>query len=244
MKATSASPPTQRDRLPTKTQLRRTVMIRLLLYGLFLAAVLFGTAGTLDWWRGWLFVALALGTMVPTALAMADEMPDLLVERMSRKKGAKGWDRIFVPLVAGIGPIATWIVSGLDVRFGWSSSVPWLLSTVALVAALLGQGLTVRAMRENRFFSAFVRIQKDRGHRVVDTGPYGRVRHPGYTGAIVFSVAVPLLLGSLWALVPALATALLLVARTALEDRTLKRELEGYDEYARRVRCRLVPGLW
>ena len=147
-------------------------------------------------------------------------------------------------LVAGIGPVATWIVAGLDVRFGWSPQTPWLLSTVGLVVALIGQRLTVVAMRENRFFSAIVRIQRDRGHRVVDSGPYARVRHPGYTGAIIFALALPVMLGTMWAFVPSVITSLLLAVRTALEDGTLQRELEGYREYADRVRFRLVPGIW
>ncbi|MBW2522890.1 MAG: isoprenylcysteine carboxylmethyltransferase family protein [Deltaproteobacteria bacterium] len=230
--------------MPTKAALKKSVLIRIPLYAVFMAAVLFGTAGRLDWWMGWAYVLLMLIVMIPTALTMAEEMPDLMVERMSRKKDVKRWDRVFVPLVAGIGPLATWIVAGLDVRFGWTGELPWLLATGGLAVALIGQMMTVRAMKENRFFSAFVRIQRDRGHRVVDTGPYARVRHPGYTGAILFCVGLPAMLESLWAFVPSLITAGLLVARTALEDQTLRRELEGYATYAGRVRYRLVPGIW
>lgn len=224
--------------------LRRTVLIRIPLYALFMGGVLFGTAGRLDWWMAWILVVVMLATMLSTAWTLADEAPDLLIERMSRKADAKRWDRVFVPLVAGIGPVATWIVAGLDQRFGWSSSLPWLVETGALVLILGGQWLTIRAMRQNRFFSAFVRIQRDRGHTVIDSGPYAHVRHPGYTGAVLFSVGLPLLLGSWWALVPSLLTAGLLFVRTALEDATLQRELDGYGDYAQRVRYRLVPGLW
>ncbi|MBC7224324.1 MAG: isoprenylcysteine carboxylmethyltransferase family protein, partial [Anaerolineae bacterium] len=107
-----------------------------------------------------------------------------------------------------------------------------------------GLGLATWAMASNPFFSAFVRIQRERGHRVVADGPYRYVRHPGYLGAIVFQMAIPLALGSLWALLPSGVAAALYVARTVLEDRTLQEELAGYREYAQKVRHRLLPGLW
>ena len=96
----------------------------------------------------------------------------------------------------------------------------------------------------NPFFEKTVRIQTDRGHRVVDTGPYAYVRHPGYVGFLGWILAAPLLLASVWAIVPALISVVGLVIRTALEDRTLRAELPGYPEYAARVRFRLIPGMW
>jgi protein-S-isoprenylcysteine O-methyltransferase Ste14 len=96
----------------------------------------------------------------------------------------------------------------------------------------------------NRFFSAVVRIQRDREHTVVTSGPYRLIRHPGYAGALITSLAIPLLLGSLWALIPAALVVCLLILRTALEDRTLQEKLDGYREYAGRVRYRLLPGVW
>jgi protein-S-isoprenylcysteine O-methyltransferase Ste14 len=104
--------------------------------------------------------------------------------------------------------------------------------------------LTNWAVSANRFFSAVVRIQRDRGHRVVDTGPYRLVRHPGYLGSMIHMPGAALALGSMWALPLVAAVAAVMVARTALEDRTLRAELGGYEEYSRRVRFRLMPGLW
>jgi protein-S-isoprenylcysteine O-methyltransferase Ste14 len=109
-----------------------------------------------------------------------------------------------------------------------------------LLAYLLGAW----AMAVNEHFELLVRIQTDRGHRVVTSGPYRIVRHPGYLAAIVGGLTSPLILGSLWAFAPVVAGALLFTARTALEDRTLREELAGYQEYAARTRHRLLPGIW
>ena len=119
-----------------------------------------------------------------------------------------------------------------------------LAFTAGLVAAPLAAGLVAWAMRANRFFSAVVRIQKDRGQVVVTGGPYRFMRHPAYTGMCVFTLVTPLILDSQWAFVPALVTVSVTVLRTALEDRTLHNELDGYAEYAREVKYRLMPGIW
>ena len=113
-----------------------------------------------------------------------------------------------------------------------------------LVVFVLGMGLMTWAMIVNNFFSLVVRIQKDRGHTVVSSGPYAYVRHPGYIGGILFQLATPVMLGTLWALVPAGLAACLIVIRTVLEDKTLQAELDGYKDYAARVRYRLLPGVW
>jgi protein-S-isoprenylcysteine O-methyltransferase Ste14 len=119
-----------------------------------------------------------------------------------------------------------------------------LLHITAFVITALGYSLGTWATLVNRFFSAVVRIQRDRGHTVVSSGPYRLIRHPGYAGAVVTSLATPLLLGSLWALIPAVLAVCTLIIRTALEDRTLQEELEGYHDYTARVRYRLLPGVW
>jgi protein-S-isoprenylcysteine O-methyltransferase Ste14 len=136
------------------------------------------------------------------------------------------------------------IIAGLDKRFEWSPNLPLLLHITAFVITALGYSLGTWATSVNRFFSAVVRIQRDRGHTVVSSGPYRLIRHPGYAGAVVTSLATPLLLGSLWALIPAVLAVCLIIIRTALEDRTLQEELEGYHDYAERVRYRLLPGVW
>ncbi len=136
------------------------------------------------------------------------------------------------------------IVCGLDYRWQASGPVaPWLKWT-ALVLLIAGYAFSLWALIANRFFSTVVRIQRERGHTVVSSGPYRFVRHPGYAGGLLYYLMTPLLLGTLWGFVPVTLEIGLVVLRTALEDRTLQAELPGYADYARRVRYRLIPGVW
>jgi protein-S-isoprenylcysteine O-methyltransferase Ste14 len=205
--------------------------------------VLLGCAGTVNWPAAWLY--LLIMTVVMAAYTMLlSRVPELILERTKPPKDAKKWDRPLVALIGAVGPIALIVVAGLDHRFGWSGPVSawWLLPGLALVVG--GSTVTHRAVAANRFFSALVRIQRDRGHQVVDTGPYRVVRHPGYLGSLLHMPGAALMLQSWRALAVVAAVAALIVFRTALEDRTLLAELEGYPAYASRVRYRLVPGLW
>jgi protein-S-isoprenylcysteine O-methyltransferase Ste14 len=136
------------------------------------------------------------------------------------------------------------IVAGLDHRFGWSPAFPLWLVVFGFVLILLGYAFAAWALAENRFFSSVVRIQTDRGHAVCDSGPYRLVRHPGYAGNIPPLLGIVLALGSAWTLIPAAVALIIAVVRTALEDQTLQEELPGYRDYARRVRYRLVPGIY
>jgi protein-S-isoprenylcysteine O-methyltransferase Ste14 len=169
--------------------------------------------------------------------------PELAAERRNVKAG-KGWDKVLVGITVLLGPMAMWITAGLDHRFHWSNGISSLAFAAGVAAALLGAALTAWAMRSNKFFSSVVRIQKDRGHTVVDGGPYRFIRHPGYAGMFVFTLVTPLILGSYWALAPAAITVSATLLRTALEDLTLHHELDGYADYARRVRYRLFPPVW
>lgn len=223
---------------PLRLALRAALGISILL------ALLFWPAGRLDWLMGWVYVGAYL-TSVSLAFAymkLAD--PELLEERTRRRPGAKGWDRVLVVLFGLISTPAALVVAGLDVRYGWSPALPLALQLAALALGALACALGFWAMTSNTFFSTFVRIQTERGHAVVSGGPYRFVRHPGYAGVIAFLLLTPVILGSLWALARAGLGAAILVAPTALEDRTLHRELEGYPDYAARVRHRLLPGLW
>lgn len=203
---------------------------------------LFGSVGRLDWLNAWVLLGLNLvASIVTTALLWRN--PELLAERSNIKAG-KSWDKAIVGIVVLLGPMATWITAGLDTRFHWSHGMPPLAFIVGVVVAVLAAALIAWAMRSNKFFSSVVRIQKDRGHVVVTSGPYRFVRHPGYTGMSVFTLATPLILNSRWAFAPAMATAATAVLRTALEDRTLHNELDGYADYARRVKYKLVPVIW
>jgi len=165
-------------------------------------------------------------------------------ERAHPKADAKAWDRVLAHLTGPLGSTAMLIVAGLNVRFGWPPQVPFAWQAAGLVVFVLGMGLMTWAMIVNNFFSLVVRIQKDRGHTVVSGGPYAYVRHPGYVGGILFQLATPVMLGTLWALIPAGLAACCILVRTALEDKTLQAELDGYKDYAARVRYRLLPGVW
>lgn len=203
---------------------------------------LFVSSGRLSWPNAWVLLALNfVGSLAAMILLWQD--PELRAERRNTKAG-KSWDKPLVFVMALLGPMATWITAGLDTRFHWSEDLGLLAAITGVAVGLLAIALVVWAMRTNRFFSAVVRIQKDRGHMVVSGGPYHFVRHPAYTGMSVFTLVMPLILNSRWAFVPATVTAAVTVLRTAMEDRTLQKELEGYADYARRVKYKLVPAIW
>jgi protein-S-isoprenylcysteine O-methyltransferase Ste14 len=191
----------------------------------------------------WVYVGLRVAVAAVGMLMIAAMHPGLLAERFRPGAGVKAWDRWLAGMTTLLLPVLL-IVAGLDKRFGWSPQVAVGIALIALVVLLLADAFSKWAAVSNRFYSRVVRIQVDRGHTVVWDGPYRFVRHPGYAGALVAALATPVVLGSLWALVAAGALALLLVIRTALEDRTLHEELLGYAEYAQQTRYRLVPGVW
>ena len=209
-----------------------------------LAALLFIPAGRLDWVMAWILLGVYLAGLFVTSLLAALIDPELARERRKAPQGAKSWDKLLIHLSNLLFFLVMLPLSGLDKRFGWSPQVHLAVQIIALVGFVLGYGLVGWAMASNRFFSAIVRIQDNRGHVVASGGPYRYVRHPGYVGMITMLLVAPLVLGSLWALLPAGLAALLYVVRTAMEDKTLHEELAGYAEYARRVRYRLLPGVW
>jgi protein-S-isoprenylcysteine O-methyltransferase Ste14 len=170
--------------------------------------------------------------------------PGLIEERISRKRpGAQGWDRMFVGILL-LATLGIYVVAGLDHRWKWTQPMPGWVMGAGMLSIVLSGGLMIWAMKVNPFFSAIVRLQTDRGHHVVTTGPYRFVRHPGYTGGLLMNLGLPLLLGSLWALIPSSVASLDLIIRTVPEDRFLHRELEGYADYAKRVKWKLLPGVW
>jgi protein-S-isoprenylcysteine O-methyltransferase Ste14 len=178
-----------------------------------------------------------------TAIVILRVNPDLLAERLGPRKGAKRWDTAILS-VLGIVQLARYIIAGLDQRFDWTGGFPLAAQIAALVLCVLGYALFVWAIASNAYFSQVVRIQFQRGHIVATGGPYRYVRHPAYAGAILYELAVPVLLSSWWSFIASALGAILLILRTALEDRTLKAELTGYADYARQVRHRLLPGAW
>lgn len=222
---------------------RRRVVLALIVLPVFFALFMFLPAGTWAWTRGWLFILALVGIIAVVFLVLWRVNPEVLVASSHTHKGTKGWDRIllcfFFPTSWGIVPVAALD----DGRFHWCP-VSWWVCGIGYALLFLGIGITTWAEAVNRFFEVTVRIQTERGHTVIDTGPYAIVRHPGYVGAIVTSIGMPLSLGSLWALIPACLASLLLIVRTQWEDQTLQAELAGYKEYTQRVRYKLIPGVW
>jgi protein-S-isoprenylcysteine O-methyltransferase Ste14 len=204
---------------------------------------LFWSAGRTTWWPGWALVAVLLAWAAATGVAILRVNPELLVERLRPRKGAKVWDTAILGVI-GTSTLARLVIAGLDQRYGWTGDLPLVAQIAALGVILLGYALVVWATASNAFFSQVVCIQSERGHVVASGGPYRWVRHPGYAGMMLFELTVPVLLGSWWAYIPGVLNAALFVLRTALEDRTLRDELGGYAEYAARVRYRLLPGIW
>ncbi len=201
--------------------------------------------GRWGWRQAWAYAILAIGGFVVSRALAAQHNPELLAERaqFGDQPDAKPWDKILSPIVA-IGGGLIPILAGIDVRQGWSTPYGPAANLLGLALLLIGYVWASYALIENAYFSGVVRLQVDRGQRVVSTGPYAAMRHPGYSGALLAYVGTPLLLDSRWAFVAVAGIAVALVVRTGLEDRTLHEELPGYREYAERVRYRLLPGVW
>jgi protein-S-isoprenylcysteine O-methyltransferase Ste14 len=207
------------------------------------AAALFVSAWKWNWWNAWVYLGLYLVYLALNAFILLGKHKELVEERSKVGEGAKGWDKI-IGIITGIGGFAILILAGLDERFGWAGSIPLWVQVAAFVLLGLSYPLFTWAMVSNKFFSTIVRIQKDRGHTVQTGGPYRFVRHPGYASLLVTYVTIPIALGSLWACIPMIMLVVNLFIRTALEDRTLQNELEGYKDYTTSVRYRLIPGVW
>ena len=198
-----------------------------------------------DWWEAWVYAFITIFGFIISRYLAARRHPDLLAERARflDHQDAKPWDKILSPLV-GVGGGLLPLVAGLDALYGWSPPFSMPDKIMALIIILAGYALGSYALMANRYFSGMVRIQTDRDHHVVSGGPYRWLRHPGYAGAILTYLAIPVFLDSRWALVPAIFLSAVLVIRTNLEDKTLQEELDGYPEYAAQVRYRLLPGVW
>jgi protein-S-isoprenylcysteine O-methyltransferase Ste14 len=209
----------------------------------FQAAVLFLAAGRLDWAWAWVFMGIYLVGVCTMGAFLMRTNPETIAER-GKARGMRDWDK----LVGGLWSLAQFIaiplVAGLDVRYGWPPEVSLVWHVVGAVLFALGLGIFGWAMITNAYFATVARIQDDRGQTVCRSGPYQFVRHPGYIGAILQSLGIPLLLGSWWALIPGVTAVVLMSIRTYLEDRMLQAELPGYKDFTREVRYRLVPGIW
>ena len=211
------------------------------------AVALMWPAGTWKWWEAWVLVGLwTLYGLVMTMYLQRND-PALLSERLKLvplHKEQKAWDKALMLLffIAGIG---LYLLPGFDVmRYGWSEPLPLWVRVTAMLVHIPCLVLLGWIMRENTYLSQVVKIDKERGHKVITTGPYAIVRHPMYSAVIILLFAVPLALGSRFSMILSLFLTVLLIVRTYLEDRTLHAELEGYSEYAKQTIYRLIPGLW
>jgi protein-S-isoprenylcysteine O-methyltransferase Ste14 len=210
---------------------------------LLYAASYFLAAGRLAACRGWVAIGLVVVAVIGNRLWVRRRNPELARYRTRVGAGTPAWDRWWLTVFMLL-PLVVNGVAGLDAeRFHWAPLPLWSLWAGLLLWAG-GYLLSTWAMASNPHFEGTVRIQRERNHTTIDAGPYRYVRHPGYVGFGLVFLALPLILGSAWALVPGAAIAAWLVLRTALEDRILLRELEGYGDYAARVRWRLVPWVW
>jgi protein-S-isoprenylcysteine O-methyltransferase Ste14 len=209
------------------------------------AACLFGAAGTLRWPAGWAFMILFFGFTIALSTWLVRNNPALLTERMTGigKADQKRWDKGFFA-VMNVLFIGWLVLMPIDaVRFHWSQMPVWAQG-VGAVLMLVSFVLFFLTFRENTYLSPAVRVQTERGHNVVSTGPYSIVRHPMYAGAALFLPATALLLGS-WCGVPiAFILVIAIAIRAVKEERTLRDELAGYDEYMQKVRYRLIPRVW
>lgn len=231
------------------TETKRTFTLRVIIQALlvvvaapFIPLIISGQWG---WWQAWAYAIASILAFVISRVLVNRRHPDLIAERarFTSAKDTKAWDKILAPLV-GIGSVLILVVTGLDKYYGWTPASSLTLNLVALFGILFGYGFSTWALVENRFFSGTVRIQTERGHHVVTTGPYRFVRHPGYAGGLFGYIFIPLLLDSYWAWLPTILLGIALIVRTALEDKTLQEELPGYKEFAQKTKYRLLPGVW
>jgi protein-S-isoprenylcysteine O-methyltransferase Ste14 len=235
---TVSETPLEPDAMPRGEAVGYAIGLPLCLFGL-----LFLPAGTIGWRSGWVFVAALALAFGASALVLARVNPVIFRARSRFQPGTKSWDKallaVMLPAMAAILPVAA-----LDAgRFHWSAVPLWAVA-LGYVALLAGIAVTAWAQAVNPFFEPGVRIQSERHQRVIDTGPYRLVRHPGYVSALLMFFGMALSLGSFRALVPAAVASAILVLRTSWEDRLLKAELPGYRDYAHHVRWRLIPSIW
>lgn len=222
------------------------VIARVVIYTLIVGALLFGLSGRMDWTMAWVYLCVLTVSTGVNIYVVVYVHSGLVAERtkFTQAESIKTWDKVLSPLMGIFGPTLILVVTAMDKRNGWSPAYEAVVQYGCMMLIVAGSALTAWALTLNKFFSSVVRIQKDRGHVVVESGPYRFIRHPGYCGALLYYIAMPLALGSLWGLLPSGLTVIVTVVRTALEDKTLQNELEGYVDYTKRVRYRLVPGLW
>ena len=206
---------------------------------LLIGAMLFLPAGGFNYPNGWLFLALLFIPMIPMGIVMLIKAPELLKRRLDAKEKLGAQKSIIA--LSGLMFLSAFILSALDFRFGWSDVPLWLV-IVGSALFLLGYLGYMEVMRENEYLARTIKVEQ--GQRVIDTGLYAVVRHPMYLATLLMFLPMPLILGSLFGLIPISLYVPIIVARIIGEEKLLKRELSGYEDYTKKVRYRLVPFIW
>lgn len=234
---------TEQNQQKNTIKLWLSMIVRMALF----AVALMWPAGTITWWEAWAVVALWTIFSVVMTIYLSRYDPALLAERMKLlpiQKDQKAWDKLMM-LLFTIAGIALYIVPGFDViRYQWTEPLPVQLEIIAMLIHLPCFWFLWWIMRENTYLSQVVKIDNERGHQVISSGPYAIVRHPMYSVIIVLLFALPVALGSRFSLILSLILTLLMIVRTYFEDQTLHEELQGYPQYARETTYRLMPGVW
>jgi protein-S-isoprenylcysteine O-methyltransferase Ste14 len=221
------------------------VIIQLVLFIILIPFLPLLISWNWTWWEAWVYFIMYIIGFAASRILAARRHPDILAERarFMQHENTMSWDKILAPL-SGIGGGLIPIIAGLDARFAWSPEFSLTIKIASLVIIIIGYLIGSYALIENRFFSGMVRIQTDRGHKVVSSGPYRWIRHPGYFGGLLTFLGSPVFLDSYWAILPAIFITIILVIRTKLEDDALQNQLEGYLDYTKRTRYRLIPKIW
>ncbi len=220
-------------------RLKRTIALRIVLLPIVLGLIFFLPAGTWRYWQAWVYLSILFIPMLGVFIYFIRRDPKLLERRMKAREKERRQKTIIG--LSSFLFIGIYLLPGFDRRYGWSS-VPVFVVIAADIIILAGYGLFVRVLKENRYASRIVEVAREQ--TVITTGPYAVVRHPMYVAVGIIYVLSPLALGSYWAMLPSLLVILVLVARITNEEKVLLAELAGYREYVRRVRYRLIPGIW
>jgi protein-S-isoprenylcysteine O-methyltransferase Ste14 len=219
------------------------LLIKSLIGTVFFLLILFISAGRVDYWQGWLYVSISIISTIFNSLVLYKDK-ELAEERSKYKSGTKSWDKLILGLLS-LNLIIIYIVAGLDSgRYYWSPQLHWSIYMLGIVLILGAEVIFLTAQIQNKFFSSAMRIQTDRGQTVCETGLYKVIRHPAYLSMIISAAGIPLILGSLWCVIPSSLSIILILVRTYLEDKTLINELNGYREYTYKTRYKLIPHIW
>mgnify|MGYP000893694758 CR=1 FL=1 len=217
--------------------------IRMAIFLVVSSAILFLIAGDWQWSGGWWYLGLQIVNIILKGFLLIAATPELQERRKKPGEGTQKWDKVLSPLMA-FSTLIISLVAALGYRLAGQWEVSLWLRILAVAVATGGYLLTIWSMRRNAFFEGSVRLQSDFDHQVVSDGPYRFVRHPGYLGVTLYNVVLPLVMESVWGFIGVVFYFIVLIWRTALEDRFLRENLPGYADYAKKTRWRLFPGCW